>query len=178
MVSDSVQSILNKIVSWVESLPKGTARFSVDDNPPVNIENYDYHVDFEITISPVNHCSLPLTIWLSDNAIGFFVSDFKAASSLINGNVSSKQAKFVCAGTEPVTSIDDDTILRICDAVSNKRFEIIGGEVFGSLKGMYTKIEIGDNRFLTYNIGLSLCSIKLLSIFGISKLVRIPYQKW
>ncbi|MCX2806723.1 hypothetical protein, partial [Microbulbifer thermotolerans] len=178
MVSDSVQSTLEKIVNWAESLPKGTVQFAVDNNPSVNFQNCEYHVDFEVKISPVNRRSLPLTIWLSGNAIGFFVSDFKTASNLINSHVSNEQEKLACAGTEPVTSIDDDTILRICDAVSNAKLEIIGGEVFGSLKGMYTRIEIGDNRFLTYNIGLSLCFIKFLSIFGISKQVKIPCQKW
>ncbi|MCX2784663.1 hypothetical protein OQJ46_16890 [Microbulbifer thermotolerans] len=178
MVSDSVQSTLEEIVNWAESLPKGTVQFAVDNNPSVNFQNCEYHVDFEVKISPVNRRSLPLTIWLSGNAIGFFVSDFKTASNLINSHVSNEQEKLACAGTEPVTSIDDDTILRICDAVSNAKLEIIGGEVFGSLKGMYTRIEIGDNRFLTYNIGLSLCFIKFLSIFGISKQVKIPCQKW
>jgi hypothetical protein len=178
MVSHSVQSTLEKIGGWVESLPKGTVQFAVNNNPSVNFQNCEYHVDFEVKISPVNCHSLALTIWLSGNAIGFFVGDFKAASSLINNHVSNEQAKLACAGTEPVTSIDDDMIFRICDAVSNAKLEIIGGEVFGSLKGMYAKIEIGDNRFLTYNIGLSLYFIRLLSVFGISKQVQIPCQKW
>ena len=77
MVSDSVQSTLEKIVSWVESLPKGIVQFTVDNNPSVNFKNCEYHVDFEVKISPMNRRSLPLTIWLSGNAIGFFVSDFK-----------------------------------------------------------------------------------------------------
>jgi len=178
MVSDSVRSTLEKIVSWVDSLPKDIVQFTVDDNPSFNFQNREYHVDIEVKISPVNRRSLPVTIWLSDNAIGFSVSDFKTVSSLINSRVSNEQAKLTCAGSEPVTSIDDDTILRICDAISNARLEIIGGQVFGSLKGMYTKIEIGDNRSLTYSIGLPLCFIKILSIFGISKKVQIPCQKW
>src|SRR5690606_11997402 len=163
MASSSIQNTLEKIVSWVESLPEGTAWFTVDDNPSINLYNFDYIVDFEIKVYPLNRYSMPLTIQLSDNAIGFYLGDFKTAARLINSRVPLERSDFTCEGTEPITSIDDETILRICDAVSSAKFEIIGSKVFGSLRAVYTKIEIEESRSLTYVIGESLCFIKLLS---------------
>jgi len=178
MANSSVQRTLAKIVSWAESFPEGTIQLTVDDNPPANIGNYDYVVDYEIDISPVNPYSLSLTIWLSDDAIGFFVGGFKTAARLINSNTSCGLYGLSYAGTEPITGINDDMILHICDAVSNAKFEIIGSVVFGRLQTIYIKIEIERNRFLTYTIGQPLCLMKVLSRLGVAKKVKIPCHKW
>jgi len=178
MPSDSAVRAFSKIIEWAESLPKQKARFTVENNPTINKENNDYFVDYEITISPENINALPITIWLSGDAIGFYIGNFALAARLANSTVSSRTAGLACAGTEPVTSIDVDTILCICDSVSNARLEIVGVEIFGKLKGLHTKIDIGNNYSSVYTNGLSLVFLGLLSRLGISKKVQIPCYKW
>jgi len=178
MDSDSLVDALKKIKWWAESIQKQKAYMTVDENPAVNQENFDYIVDYEIVISPKNPDALPLTIWLSGDAIGFFVGDFSIAARLSNSKVSKVQSSFACAGMEPVFNIDIDAMLSICDSIATARLEMTGVVVLGKLKGLHTKIDIGDNQSLSYSVGQTLILSNFLSVFGIAKKVQIPCFKW
>lgn len=129
-------------------------------------------------ISPAHDNALPITIWLSGGAIGFFVGDFSIAARFSNVKVSKYQMNLACAGSEPILSIDTDIILRICDSVANARLEITGLVILGKLKGLHTKINIGSNQYLYYNVGIPKRLWSFFYLFYIGKRIEIPCYKW
>jgi hypothetical protein len=178
MSSDLIEESIEKIVAWAESLPKGSVELLIERNPTVNYQNADYFVDCEIKIIPRKSKSLGITIWLSDDAIGFFWDDFGKAANLIGCGVAKSQSNLVCAGTEPVTYIDIHTLLVVCRELSNANLKLLAGKVLGKLKGVYTAIKVDKNRTLDFVVGLPVSVIKLLSSIGFAEVVSIKIEAW
>ncbi|MFC3851774.1 hypothetical protein ACFOSD_04310 [Salinispirillum marinum] len=177
MNSDSVSELVNKTLKWAESLPSGTIEVSTRKEPEDLINN-DYVIDYEIKISQKNPRSLGITIWFSEQTIGFWVGSYEQIAKLIGVKVSHNQSEWACAGTEPLADVDYDSLLAICTDLSHAELKVYAGAVFGYLKGVYVSINIKDDGGFKSSIGYSRGAIKPLSKLGIAKLISVPYEPW
>lgn len=138
MGSESSEIALEKITNWTESLPSDMVGISISENPTANSSNRDHVLDYEITITPNNN-SLGITIWIRNDAIGFFIGTFSEAAKILNARVGGFDASLACIGSEPVTYINTESILEICMDLSSSKLSIHGLIMNGKLKGTYSK---------------------------------------
>ena len=177
MGSEFAEIALEKIINWAESLPSGMVGISISENPTANSSNRDYFVDYEITITPNNN-SLGITIWISNDAIGFFIGNFSDAAKILNARVGGIDASLACIGSEPVTYISTESILEICMDLSSSKLPIHGLIMNGKLKGTYSKIRLRDDSELRLSNRTPYILAKAYTYFRIAEIKKIPYKKW
>lgn len=178
MGSDSAKKSLGKVHNWLESFPISEVNWTIDENPSVNATNPDYCVDYEVIIKPANNKALGVTVWISGNANGFFVSDFKHAARLLNVKVRDRVSDLSCSGLEPVTHIDIDAIIEICNDISLANLNLSAFIFNGRLERIYSVIGLSNNHELPISIGVSRTFAKLLVATGFAKNESIPYEPW
>lgn len=169
---------LEKIISWAESVPSEGVGLTVNKKPNVNLSNPDYVVDYEIRISPLNPNSLGITIWISDDAHGFFIGSFLEAARLLKVRVKKSIADLTGSGIEPVTYISTEAIIKICKDLSSSSLPLHGLIMNGKLKGIYSKIGLADDAEIALSIGTPSKLAKAYAYFGLAEIRNIPYEGW
>ncbi|WP_028671752.1 hypothetical protein [Saccharospirillum impatiens] len=178
MGSDSAKKALKEFCGWLESLPKNIISWAINENPSANSTNLDYLVDYEIIIIPANNKALGITIWISDDATGFSVSDFKHAARLLGVKVRSSVSNLACSGLEPVTYVDIDAVIDICSDISQAKLDLSAFVLNGRLEGIFSMIGLNNSHDLPISIGAYRKVAKLLEAIGYGKTKSIPYEPW
>lgn len=172
------ETALEKILSWVKSIPSDRVDLTVNNKPDVNSSNPGYLFDYEIRISPLNPNSLGITIWISDDALGFFIGSFLEAARLLKVRVKKSVADFTCSGIEPVTYISTASIIKICKELSSSRLPLHGLVMNGMLKGTYSKVSLANNEKIVLSSGVPSKLAKAYTYFRLAEIRHIPYEEW
>ncbi|WP_147232534.1 hypothetical protein [Marinobacter nauticus] len=83
-----------------------------------------------------------------------------------------------CGGTEPVSSIDGEGIIKICKQLGNAEIEFRALKSFGYLTGIFSDVELNAGGVLHSAVGQSQMIAQLISTIGVAQLVRVPYEAW
>jgi hypothetical protein len=170
---------LDRILAWTTSKSESLVKISVDDKLEVVNRDQDYFVDYEISMEPYNRRSAALEIQLSGSAIGYTVSDFQCVASILGCRVSNWRSRLCCAGTEPQTSLSCDTMLRICESVSNAKFSAIAYTSFGGLVGIKSRIRLDRPQAMTtFSFEQTGWWAESLSGMRMIKKVKVPFEPW
>ena len=178
MENDSATTSLIQLRQWVESLPEDRVNWTINENPSVNSTNLDYYVDYEISVKPIIINALGITIWISNDAIGFFISNFKHAAQLLCVKVRNKASSFACSGSEPITHIDIGSTIDICSRISAATLDLNALIFNGRLEGICSEVALSNNYKLPILIGTPHWLAKLLVASGFAESKSIPYEPW
>ena len=178
MTGSRVIQTRNRIVKWVETRFPDKVTIEINECPEANVENYDYFINCEIKISPLNRDAMPVTFWLSEDGIGYAVGNFSIIAKLIGASVGKRERNYPCAFVELSYKIDRDKVLQICESVASAEMEITGIITFGKLKGIESRIYLDSANIEEFSIGQSTPLVEILALFGLSKRVKVPYCKW
>lgn len=162
----------------MESLPLGKAVVSIKKEPWGNDFNVEYFIDFEISVTPTNPRSLGVTIWLSEGAIGFFIEDCAQVGRLVGGKIPRRLFGAACAGTEPISRLDVESLLGVCEEISSARLNLYAGVFFSHLRGVYADIELRNDGVIVCSTGYPRRLAALLTKIGVGDLVLVPYEPW